>query len=361
MRWNGRDAGDDPVGLLPGWWWRGGDALGYGRLLGLGSLLTTGLALAVLRPTPVHWPLLAAVVAVHLCVAWLSHALPRRTSSEWALLVFPVLAMLGLALTTVAAPGLAGVMVGYFVLCFAYTGLFLPDRGGVVLLLPALATYLVSLRAFNAELALRTCFVAGVWLALAQLLNRMRRRQDVLVAQLQADAHIDPLTGLANRRGMARFLAEAEAGDVLVVFDLDHFKRVNDERGHAYGDHVLETFGRHLGRQLRTRDRAARSGGEEMVVLLRCREQERCGKQLTRRLREAFGDEGLGVTFSAGLAVVGDDRTVEETLGDADRALYRAKRAGRDQVWLAGDPRTGEGDTPVWRHGLPAGSPVLAA
>jgi diguanylate cyclase len=71
--------------------------------------------------------------------------------------------------------------------------------------------------------------------------------------------------------------------------------------------------------------------------------------------------QGLGVTFSAGLAVVGDDRTVEDTLGDADRALYRAKRAGRDQVWLAGDPRTGEGDTPVWRHGLPAGSPVLAA
>ena len=54
--------------------------MGYGRLLGLGSLLTSGLALAVLRPTPVHWSLLAAVVAVHLCVAWLSHALPRWTA-----------------------------------------------------------------------------------------------------------------------------------------------------------------------------------------------------------------------------------------------------------------------------------------
>jgi diguanylate cyclase len=360
MRRNDPDSGDNPAGLLPGWWWRGGDALGYGRLLGVGSLLTTGLALAVLRPT-VHWPLLAAVVAVHLCVAWLGHALPRWTGSEWALLMFPVLAMLGLALTAVAAPGLAGVMVGYFVLCFAYTGLFLPDRGGAVLLVPALVTYLVSLRAINAELAVRTCFVAGAWLALAHLLNRMRRRQDVLVAQLRADAHIDPLTGLANRRGMARFMAEAEAGDVLIVFDLDHFKRVNDERGHAYGDHVLETFGRHLGQQLRTRDRAARSGGEEMVALLRCREQERCGKQLTQRLREAFAGEELGVTFSAGLAVVGPDRTVEAALADADRALYRAKRAGRDQVWLAGDPRSGEADAPVRRHGLSGGSPVLVA
>jgi diguanylate cyclase len=200
-----------------------------------------------------------------------------------------------------------------------------------------------------------------VWLTLAHLLNRMRRRQDVLVAQLQADAHVDPLTGLANRRGMTRFLAEAEAGDVLIVFDLDHFKDVNDRHGHAYGDLVLAAFGRHLGQELRTRDRAARSGGEEMVALLRCREQERCGKQLTARLREAFTGEGLGVTFSAGLAVVGADRTVEEALNDADRALYRAKRSGRDQVWLAGDPRLGEADSPVWRHGVAVGSPTLVA
>ena len=142
----------------PGGGGAGETPLGYGRLLGLGSLLTSGLALAVLRPTPVHWSLLAAVVAVHLCVAWLSHALPRWTSSEWALLVFPVLAMLGLALTTIAAPGLAGVMVGYFVLCFAYTGLFLPDRGGAgAAWCRALVTYMVSLRGFNAQLAVRTC------------------------------------------------------------------------------------------------------------------------------------------------------------------------------------------------------------
>lgn len=360
MHRNGPDSGGHTT-LLPGWWWRGGDGVGYGRLLALGSLLTTGLALLVLRPSPVHWPLLAAVAALHACGFWLGRVLPRRTGSEWALLVFPVLAVLGLALTTLAAPGLAGVTVGYFVLCFAYTGLFLPDRGGVVLLAPALATYVVSIGELTAALALRTGFVAAVWLTLAHLLNGMRRRQAVLVSQLQADAHVDPLTGLANRRGMTRFLAEAEAGDVLIVFDLDHFKDVNDRHGHAYGDLVLAAFGRHLGQQLRTRDRAARSGGEEMVALLRCREQDRCGKELTARLREAFADEGLGVTFSAGLAVVGPDRTVEEALNDADRALYRAKRSGRDQVWLAGDPQFGEADSPVWRHGLAVGAAALVA
>ncbi len=360
MHRNGPDSGGHTT-LLPGWWWRGGDGVGYGRLLALGSLLTTGMALLVLRPSPVHGPVLAAVAALHVCAFWLGPALPRRTGSEWALLVFPLLAVLGLALTTLAAPGLAGVTVGYFVLCFAYTGLFLPDRGGVVLLAPALATYLVSIGHLSAELALRTGFVAGVWLTLAHLLNRMRRRQDVLVAQLQADAHVDALTGLANRRGMTQFLTEAEAGDVLVVFDLDHFKAVNDRHGHAYGDVVLAAFGRHLGQELRTRDRAARSGGEEMVALLRCREQERCGKQLTARLRESFTAEGLGVTFSAGLAVVAPDRSVDEALNEADRALYRAKRAGRDQVWLAGDPLLGEADSPVWRHGLAVGPASLVA
>jgi diguanylate cyclase len=359
MHRNGPDSG--PPTLLPGWWWRGGEAVGYGRLLSLGSLLITGLALLVLRPSPVDWALLAAVTAVHLCAPWLGRALPWGTATEWALLVFPVLSVTGLAVATVAAPGLAGVTVGYFVLCFAYTGLFLPDRGGVVLLAPALAAYLVSLGQLTAELALRTGFVVGVWLTLAQLLNRMRRRQDVLVAQLRADAQVDALTGLANRRGMTRFLAEAEPGDVLIVFDLDHFKEVNDQHGHAHGDRVLAAFGRHLGQQLRTRDRAARSGGEEMVALLRCREQDRCGKQLTARLREAFTAEGLGVTFSAGLAVVGPDRTVEEALDDADRALYRAKRSGRDQVWLAGDPLRGEADSPVSRQGVPVGSPALVA
>jgi diguanylate cyclase len=360
MHRNAPDHGDHTT-LLPGWWWRGGDGVGYGRLLALGAVLTTGTALLVLRPSPVHWALLAAIATVHACALWAGRVFPWRNRSEWALLVFPVLSVLGLALTTVAAPGLAGVTVGYFVLCFAYTGLFVPDRGGVVLLGPALAAYLVSLGQLTAELALRTAFVAAVWLALAHMLNRMRRRQDVLVAQLQADAHVDPLTGLANRRGMTRFLAEAEAGDVLIVFDLDHFKDVNDQHGHAYGDLVLSAFGRHLGQELRTRDRAARSGGEEMVALLRCREQDRCGKQLTARLRESFAAEGLGVTFSAGLAVLGQDRTVEEALEDADRALYRAKGAGRDQVWLAGDPILGEADSPVWRHGRAVGPASLVA
>ena len=343
--------------LLPGWWWRGGDAVGYGRLLGLGSLLISGLALLLLHPAQVHWDQLGVLAGFHLVAVWLSFALPWRRWSPWALLAFPVTSMAALVLVTDAAPGLAGVTVAYFVLCFAYTGLFLPAHGSWALLVPAVATYFGTLRAVTPELAVRTVFVAAAWLVLAGLLNRLQTRQLALIGQLRADNLTDPLTGLANRRGMEVFLAEAEPGDVLIVFDLDNFKRLNDEHGHAAGDVVLQTFGRVLTQQLRTRDRAARSGGEEVVVLLRCGES-RCGQTVTHRVREALALACPGVTFSAGMALVTADRPVTDVLEAADRAMYSAKHAGRDQVWVStGDDRP---DYCVHRHAeyTPEATPV---
>ncbi|MCW2677285.1 MAG: putative Diguanylate cyclase [Modestobacter sp.] len=344
---------------LPGWWWRGGEGVGYGRLLGLGSLLISMLALLLLHPAPAHWGLMAGVPAFHLLAVWLSFVLPWQRWSPWALLAFPVLAMTALVVVTVAVPGLAGVTVGFFVLCFAYTGLFLPARGGWVLLLPALATYFGTLRTVTPELAVRTVFVAAAWLVLAELLGRLQRRQLALIGQLRADNQTDPLTGLANRRGMERFLAEAEQGDVLIVFDLDNFKRLNDELGHAAGDLVLQAFGRVLLQQVRTRDRVARSGGEEMVALLRCGES-RCGETVTRRLRTALRTACPGVTFSAGMTVVRAGQAVHDALEDADRAMYAAKRAGRDQLWLAGDPVRGERDVALVGGTSPASRPDSA-
>jgi diguanylate cyclase (GGDEF)-like protein len=293
-------------------------------------------ALLLLRPPVVHWDTLAGLAVFHLVALWLSFALPWRTWSPWALLAFPVLAMVALVIVTRAAPGLAGLMVGLFVLCFAYSGLFLPRHGGWVLLVAAVPTYLATVGEVTEQLAVRTVVVAGAWVTLSWLLNRMQHRQLALIAQLRADNQTDPLTGLANRRGMERFLTEAEPGDVLIVFDLDDFKRLNDERGHAYGDVVLQTFGALLLQQLRTRDRAARSGGEEMVVLVRCGES-RCGQTVTQRFRVALGAACPGVTFSAGIAQLRAGQPVHEALESADRAMYAAKRAGRDQVWLAGE------------------------
>jgi diguanylate cyclase (GGDEF)-like protein len=320
--------------------------VGWGRLLGLGSLVCSGLALAVLHRGPVHVGQLVGVVLFHLGALWLSFRLPWRRWPAYALLAFPVAALAALVMVVDAAPDAAGVFSGFFALCFAYTGLFLPQRSAWLLLGPAVAAYAGTVPSLGPEFAVRVAFLAGAWVVLAEVLGRLERRQAELVHRLQADNRTDPLTGLANRRGMELFLAEALPGDVLVVVDLDHFKRLNDERGHAAGDAVLRAFGRVLLQELRTRDRAARSGGEEMVVLLRCGES-RCGEQVTARLRWTLAAACPGVTFSAGLAVVRDGQPVHDTLEAADRAMYRAKEAGRDQVWLAGDPARGVPDVPV--------------
>jgi diguanylate cyclase (GGDEF)-like protein len=317
------------------WWWRGGEAVGYGRLVWLGSVGTPALGWSVLGSGSADTSLLAGIGVAHVLAAALSFLLPWRRWPAWALLAFPVFSMASIALTTAAVPGVAGVYGGFFALCFAYTGLFLPARGSYVLLLPAVVSYLGTLTSLSAAAFVRVVFLAVAWLVLGELLGLLRRRHDEVLRQLRVENETDALTGLSNRRGMERFLAQAAGGDVLVVFDLDHFKQLNDTRGHGEGDRALQTFGRVLQRELRTRDRAARSGGEEMAVLLRCSVEDRSGVQLTQRLRAELGRAYPGLTFSAGIAVVDADLAVESALEAADRAMYRAKAGGRDQVWLA--------------------------
>jgi diguanylate cyclase len=328
------------------WWWRGGEAVGFGRLVWLGSVATLALGWTVLGGGSVDTSLLAGVGVASALAAALSFLLPWRRWSPWALLAFPVFSMASVALTTTAVPGVAGVYGGFFALCFAYAGLFLPARGSYVLLLPAVVSYLGTLSSLTAAAFVRVVFLAVAWLVLGELLGLLRRRHDEVLRQLRVENETDALTGLANRRGMERFLAQAEGGDIVIVFDLDHFKQLNDARGHGEGDRALQTFGRVLQRELRTRDRAARSGGEEMAVLLRCSVEDRCGVQLTSRLRAELGRAYPGLTFSAGLAVVDADLGVGTTLEAADRAMYAAKAHGRDQVWLA-DAGCSGGSRPV--------------
>ena len=172
-----------------------------------------------------------------------------------------------------------------------------------------------------------------------------RRRHEQKLEQL---ATTDVLTGLANRRAfMARLEAElALAGPggpqgMLVMLDLDHFKRVNDTYGHAAGDRVLVHLAQLLrGQALRQGDLAGRLGGEEFAVLLpRTSPQE--GAVVAERLRVALEnsliDSGEGrmiaITLSAGVAPLAG--TSESSLAQADAALYRAKNSGRNRVVLA--------------------------
>ncbi|HET7312465.1 MAG TPA: sensor domain-containing diguanylate cyclase [Mycobacteriales bacterium] len=154
----------------------------------------------------------------------------------------------------------------------------------------------------------------------------------------QRAALTDPLTGVGNRRQADAFLAAVVPGDAVVLVDVDHFKRVNDDQGHVAGDEVLRRLAGLLVQQVRADDHVARFGGEEFVVVLTGGAST--AVTAVERIARAWAEISEGVTFSAGVAAHTAGGTVIETLAAADRALYEAKAQGRDRVVAAspGEP-----------------------
>jgi two-component system cell cycle response regulator len=200
-------------------------------------------------------------------------------------------------------------------------------------------------------------------LRLKQQLQRKRQREswrDDMRQGLRA-ALRDPLTGLFNRRyalpHLARTARNASAKKqsfAVMLADLDHFKRINDTHGHLVGDRVLVETATRLRNVLRSDDMLARVGGEEFMVVLPDTEPREANK-LAERLRQAIHaehykvdgvDRPIAVTTSIGLTVTSPgtipvsgqtDSMAQELMGQADKALYAAKGAGRNQVsWLRG-------------------------
>lgn len=178
--------------------------------------------------------------------------------------------------------------------------------------------------------------------------RELEAEREQLIAQLRHASDTDFLTGLLNRRAFSEqatgLLAQARRHGwpvALVVFDLDHFKRINDQHGHPAGDAVLRAVADVASTQVRRGELLARHGGEEFVLLaVDCRADE--ARQLAERLRQTLADAPIAlpnggtlhVTSSFGLAWVEARRIADlDTLyREADGALYRAKSAGRNRV-----------------------------
>jgi diguanylate cyclase (GGDEF)-like protein len=165
-----------------------------------------------------------------------------------------------------------------------------------------------------------------------------------LARSLSAEARVDKLTGLLNRRGFeeraAVERARAHRHDdmvAVVALDLDYFKRVNDEWGHETGDRVLSRLGEILRDEMRETDVVARMGGEEFTALLPNAGLEE-GHEFAERVRAACArDDGSGlprVTLSAGVAAERRPATLDSVLQRADSALYSAKVGGRNRSVL---------------------------
>ncbi|WP_102125427.1 GGDEF domain-containing protein [Deinococcus planocerae] len=161
---------------------------------------------------------------------------------------------------------------------------------------------------------------------------------------LERLANTDPLTGLPNRRALysaVGALLSGDGGGCLILFDLDHFKRVNDLHGHGAGDEVLVGAARRVRGALRGGDHFGRWGGEEFLVVLPGLDLE-AGAAVAERLRLCLAARPFGavgrVTASFGVAGVGPGDDLSRCTARADAALYRAKAAGRDRVACEGEP-----------------------
>lgn len=207
-------------------------------------------------------------------------------------------------------------------------------RGEIVGLLQLFATGTEAEARLGTVTELGSALADGMSLALANMALREKLRNQALR---------DPLTGLYNRRFMEdslqRFvrLADREQREIsLLMIDLDHFKRLNDEHGHAFGDQVLRETATTLLAALRETDIVCRYGGEELVVILPDCPIERAAEKaefLRLRIQELSGSHGADISASFGVASLPHtSQSVTDLLAAADAALYRAKQGGRNQV-----------------------------
>ena len=210
-------------------------------------------------------------------------------------------------------------------------------RGEIVGLLQLFATGEDAEARLGTVTELGTALADGMSLALANMALREKLRNQALR---------DPLTGLYNRRFMEdslqRFvrLADREQREIsLLMVDLDHFKRLNDEHGHAFGDQVLRETATTLLGALRETDIVCRYGGEELVVILPDCPLERAADKaefLRLRIQELSNVHGAEISASFGVASLPHtSQSVTDLLAAADAALYRAKQGGRNQVMRA--------------------------
>lgn len=288
-------------------------------------------------------------IGVTVLLVLLGPRLPR-----WALAPLGPIGVVLIAIALSATPG-AGDGAVLYIWPALWTTFFFGRRGavaivacigvahaGTLLVLPAASSY----PGRWVDVMVSVSVVSAVVLTLVH-------HNDLLLTQLADEARTDALTGLLNRRGFEERAqlelahARRERRSIAVVaFDVDHFKRINDEWGHEVGDRVLVRLGELLAAQSRDIDVAARFGGEEFVLLLPgCTSRD--AEVLTARVRSALqapDPAGLpSVRVSAGILAAVAPNSLDVMLQGADAALYRAKRAGRDRTVIlerADRPRT---------------------
>ncbi len=171
---------------------------------------------------------------------------------------------------------------------------------------------------------------------IAQAYDEIRQQTNHLMTF--TEVRTDPLTRVSNRRGlddslesMFALMDRYEQYFSLAIFDIDHFKQVNDKKGHLHGDRTLQAVARILDNAIRDTDILARYGGEEFVVVMPHTTLENACL-FAERVRTTV-ESSLGLTVSGGVAMALDGDNAQSLLSRADAALYSGKAAGRNRIY----------------------------
>ncbi|MCW3069558.1 MAG: diguanylate cyclase [Solirubrobacterales bacterium] len=283
--------------------------------------------------------LIAALLAVGAIVNW-----SIRTYRRWVLRATVIYGILLVsALMAVARPIEATPF--FYLWPMLFSAYFLSRRDVAIDLVILWATLAIALFGWSNDPMKEVMFMGvGVSVTLtAVVVTLLREHLTAVIGQLAAASATDYLTGLLNRRAFDSELRgqidRARRSDVplaLALFDLDHFKQINDRLGHAAGDRALCDFSALLRRQQRSGDTLARVGGEEFAIVLfgvGLQDAREYAERIGRELRRLITADGGVLSASAGVAALHDgDATPSGLLVAADRALYAAKAAGRRRV-----------------------------
>jgi len=290
-----------------------------------------------------------ATFAVVICFCIDGYAIHKRKKPpiDFRYLLVPVVAAIGISLTVNGMHGALwcypGVLLCYFVL---------PRRwavaGSLALLAVAAPIVLMSL---GQDIAVRFVVSLALTIVVIFIITDVIRE---LQSELLAQAITDPLTGAYNRRQMEFSLDEAierhmrtAAPASVLLIDIDHFKRINDDLGHDTGDRVLKALVLLIKNRSRKLDRLFRMGGEEFLLFLPDTPAAAAmvqAENLRHRVAEASMAKGRQVTVSIGVADLQRDITRDAWIKMADNALYQAKETGRNRVVRA-DSTLGTTDT----------------
>ena len=333
----GAAARDPVMGLVAGWLFLAGAALCVLAMLLPHSPMVDGAAI---------WIEAGATALASLPLLVWARRLPRA--------VYPVAMLIATMVITITmyfngerlgAPS-SGTQV-YYVWVALYAGYFFTWAEIVLQLVAIAALYAEILAIVHVGSVAPTRWLLTVAMACgaAAIVHLLKRRNDQLVGRLHAAARRDPLTGVANRQAFDERLNHELAvtrrsghPTAVVLLDVDDFKRINDRHGHVAGDEVLRTVATVAARSVRETDLVARLGGDEFAAILPGAGTEQA-YQAGERVRLAVLDEqsaapgAITFTISAGVVdSVDAGEAPDSVVTNADRALYSAKRRGRNRT-----------------------------